>query len=192
MILSDNGIRHAMDCGDIKIDPFDPACLVPNSYDVHLSPHIVTYPLRHLALDGAGLIYGLDCKHEDKTDMTEHPFNADGSMILHPGWLYLASTLEYTETHKHVPYLDGKSSIGRLGIFAHVTAGRGDIGFCGHWTLEIVVVHPVRVYAGMPIGQLTYHVTQSPPDRAYGERGGAAYNNRDPRPQPSRMWKNFR
>ena len=71
--------------------------------------------------------------------------------VLQPGVLYLGVTEEYTETHNAVPFLEGKSSIGRLGIDIHATAGKGDVGFCNTWTLEISCVHPVRVYPGMPI-----------------------------------------
>lgn len=199
MILSDIDITDAIASGLIKIDPFDPACLGPNSYDVHLSPYLATYELAVVETDPnaleiyralrMGKIHGLDCK--TRHEVREHTIDPRRGFLLQPGRLYLASTVEYTESHAHVPYLDGKSSIGRLGIFTHVTAGRGDIGFCGHFTMEIVVVHPVRVYAGMPIGQLTYHMALSPPSKKYGTTSVAKYNNRDPKPQPSRMWKNF-
>lgn len=198
MILSDIDIADAIAGGLIKIEPFDEKCLGPNSYDVHLSDHLALYlpKLVHESVPVAGTqewahraIRMLDCRDEQKVTRSE--IGPSGA-ILKPGILYLASTLEYTETLAHVPYLDGKSSVGRLGISVHVTAGRGDIGFRGHWTLEITVVHPIRVYAGMPIGQLTYHMVQSQPNVPYDKRtGGAAYNNRDPEPQPSRMWKNF-
>jgi dCTP deaminase len=112
--------------------------------------------------------------------------------LLKPGQLYLASTKEYTRTEKYVPFLDGKSSIGRLGITIHCTAGRGDVGFAGHWTMEIHVVQPVMVYAGMPIGQLIYFET-GPVDVSYDEKPGAKYHDgRNPDPQPSRMFRNFR
>ncbi len=75
---------------------------------------------------------------------------------MQPQQFYLGVTAEYTETHSHVPFLEGKSSTGRLGIDIHATAGKGDVGFCGNWTLEISVKLPVRVYAGMPVGQLIY------------------------------------
>ena len=80
----------------------------------------------------------------------------DDGCILLPSRTYLGVTLEYTETHQHVPFLEGKSSVGRLGIDIHATAGKGDVGFCNHWTLEISVAQPVRVYHGMPIAQLIY------------------------------------
>ena len=74
-------------------------------------------------------------------------------LLLQPGTLYLGRTLEYTETHGMVPMLEGRSSVGRLGLFVHVTAGFGDIGFCGYWTLEMFAVQPVRIYAGVAICQ---------------------------------------
>lgn len=199
MILSDQDIAMYIDDGTIRIDPFDPKCLGPNSYDVHLGSTLMHYVPRYF--DGSradnwmpGNSYpphaALSCKDEHETKEIE--IRSTGQ-LLHPGVLYLASTLEYTETHHHIPYLDGKSSVGRLGMAIHVTAGRGDIGFCGHWTMEIFVIHPVVVFAGMPIGQLTYHMAFSQPVKKYGAGVNvAAYNNRDPKPQPSRMWKNFR
>lgn len=197
MILSDQDIVANMDNGFIKIDPFDPACLGPNSYDVHLGSTLITYVMARIQNDRLApvlgdTVYGLDCKKQQEPE--EHVIDPDAGIVLMPGTLYLASTLEYTETHGHVPYLDGKSSVGRLGIRIHATAGRGDIGFCGYWTMEIDVIHPVRVYAGMPIGQLTYHLSLSEPNHPYGSAGAnkASYNNRDPKPQASRMWKNFR
>lgn len=177
MILSDSAILEAMDAGDIHIDPFDRKALGGNSYDVHLSKHWYMYDKP----EG-----GLDCRIEP----TGRHFEAE-SLLLTPGRLYLASTIEYTSTFKYVPYLDGKSSIGRLGIFIHATAGRGDVGFRNHWTMEISVVEPITVYEGMPIGQLTYHMVKGSVDNSYDTKRTAKYNQRDPRPQPSRMWKNF-
>ncbi len=164
--------------GDIVIEPFDPKALGNNSYDVHLGSVLKTYVHSRL----------LDCKREHET--ISHLIPYDG-YVLHPNELYLASTVEYTESHKHVPFLDGKSSIGRLGIFIHCTAGRGDVGFCNHWTLEIVVVRPIRVYAGMPIGQLIYFET-GPVEQDYSNKVGAKYNGRNHEPMPSQMWRNFK
>ena len=81
---------------------------------------------------------------------------ADG-MVLKPDQLYLGRTTERTETHNLVPMIEGRSSIGRLGLFVHVTAGFGDVGFCGYWTLEMFAVQPVRIYPGVPICQIFYH-----------------------------------
>jgi dCTP deaminase len=114
----------------------------------------------------------------------------DDGLLLLPGILYLASTVEYTETLVHVPYLDGRSSVGRLGVSIHVTAGRGDVGFKNHWTMEIWVVQPVRVYAGVKIGQLTYHTVDGDVHRGYAIKPDTTYGAlaRDPLPQSSRLW----
>ena len=179
-ILSDSAILAAIRSGDIEITPFDPLSLGPNSYDVHLSPHMMTYLDREI----------LDCRV--KPVVYEYTIRQSG-YVLYPGRLYLASTVEKTATKKHVPYLDGKSSIGRLGIFTHITAGRGDIGFSGHWTLELVVVQPVKIYAGMPIGQITFHTVEGEvmhPYDSVGHEGQYTDAAASPRPQPSRMWRN--
>lgn len=80
--------------------------------------------------------------------------------LLEPGTLYLGRTLEFTETHNLVPMLEGRSSIGRLGMFVHITAGFGDVGFKGYWTLEIQVIHPLRIYSGVQICQIFYHTIE--------------------------------
>lgn len=189
MILSDLAIRNAMIDGEIIIEPFDPAALGGNSYDVHLSKHFMVYERER-----DPRFFGLEPLDVKRPPLTREFEINDKGFVLMPGVLYLASTIEYTETHRHVPYLDGKSSIGRLGIFTHVTAGRGDVGFRGHWTLEICVVGaPVRIYPGIPIGQLTFHKVEGAVQRAYDTKTGAKYTDAaDPRPQPSRMWKNFK
>jgi dCTP deaminase len=105
--------------------------------------------------------------------------------------LYLGVTKEYTETHAHIPFLEGKSSTGRLGIDIHATAGKGDVGFCNTWTLEISVSQPVRVYAGMPIGQLIYFVVDGEIGVKYSDKKSAKYNARTIKPVESMMWKNF-
>lgn len=183
MILSDRQIKQQLEQGAIKIDPFEPECLGTNSYDVHLGKNLLVY-----ADNGTDL---LDARKEPKTVRCE--IGPNGRELV-PGTLYLGVTEEYTETHRHVPFLDGKSSVGRLGIFVHVTAGRGDIGFFGHWTLELLVVRPVRVYAGMPIGQLIYFEA-GVPDVPYDQKASAKYNQRgrqeNPMPMPSQMWRNF-
>ncbi|MCL8000562.1 dCTP deaminase, partial [Brucella sp. 21LCYQ03] len=123
--------------GTIIIEPFDRACLGTNSYDVHLGKYLATYRDRVLDAKKHNEIYHFEIQ--------------EGGFVLQPNTLYLGVTLEYTETHKHVPFLEGKSSTGRLGIDIHATAGKGDVGFCNTWTLEISVAQPVRIYAGMPI-----------------------------------------
>ena len=83
-------------------------------------------------------------------------------LVLQPNQLYLGRTVERTETHNLVPMIEGRSSIGRLGLFVHVTAGFGDVGFCGYWTLEMFAVQPVRIYAGVAICQIFYHDIRGP------------------------------
>ena len=179
MILSDRMIKAARETGDIVIEPFNPKALGTNSYDVHLGDTLLTYR----SLDGV-----IDARVDNKTDT--HLIDSDG-FVLQPGILYLGSTVEYTETHKHVPFLDGKSSVGRLGITIHCTAGRGDVLWKGHWTMEIHVIQPVRVYAHMPIAQLIYFETGEV-DVPYDSKASAKYRDgRNKLPQASRMWMNF-
>ncbi len=203
MILVDNDIWEAMHKGDIVISPFDAASLGTNSYDVRLARTLLTYKLNRIhteqtilwngTVDNGKAIYHLDCKTANDTEETIIP---DEGIILMPGVLYLASTQEYTETHSHVPFLEGKSSLGRLGLNIHVTAGKGDVGFCGHWTMEMTVVHPLKVYAGMKIGQLIYHSVSSQPHVDYGKKSSQKYaaqhtKSDDPKPVASRMYRNF-
>ena len=176
MILSDHSIRDAMGRGDIVIEPFDPECLGTNSYDVHLGKALALYK-DHV----------LDARKHNAIEHFEIP--SDG-IILEPGKTYLGVTEEYTETHKHVPFLEGKSSVGRLGIDIHATAGKGDVGFCNHWTLEISVNQPVRVYPGMPVGQLIYFNVDGEIDTLYNSKPSAKYNERSKLPMESMMWQN--
>lgn len=183
-ILVDNDILRAIEAGVIKIDPFDRACLGTNSYDVHLAKTLLVYK------SGLSMFYGgLDCRGENPVE----PFTIQpaGHWLL-PGELYLASTIEYTESHAHVPMLNGKSSLGRLGLSIHVTAGSGDVGFCNHWTLEMTVVRPLRIYAGMPIGQLLWFEASGVPLRPYNKKPDAKYNERDAQPGVSQMHRNFK
>lgn len=176
MILSDKAILEAMESGAIVVEPFDRKALGTNSYDVHLSKHLATYTSEIL-----------DAREHNKITRFEIP---DEGFVLRPGTVYLGATHEYTETHKHVPFLEGKSSVGRLGIDIHATAGKGDVGFCNHWTLEISVAQPVRIYAGMPIGQLIYFHVEGDVETFYNKKASAKYNGRSPLPLESMMWKN--
>ena len=162
--------------GTIVIEPYEAGCLGTNSYDVHLGPYLATYDAEVLDARAHNTISTFDIPAE--------------GFVLQPGRLYLGVTAEYTETHAHVPFLEGKSSVGRLGIDIHATAGKGDVGFCNHWTLEISVSMPVRVYAGMPIGQLIYFGLQGNVQTLYNRKQSAKYNDRTDRPVESMMWKN--
>lgn len=176
MILTDQQILAEIERGNIVIQPYDRSCLGTNSYDVHLGRYLATYR------DAV-----LDARQHNQIQTFEIP---EEGFVLEPGTLYLGVTEEYTESHAHVPFLEGKSSVGRLGIDIHATAGKGDIGFCNTWTLEISVSMPVRVYAGMPIGQLIYFVVQGDVETFYNRKANAKYNDRTDKPVESMMWKN--
>ncbi len=176
MILSDKLILQEIEKGTIIIEPYDPACLGTNSYDVHLGKYLATYRNRVL-----------DAKVHNEIDHFEIP--KDG-FLLQPNTLYLGVTVEYTETHAHVPFLEGKSSTGRLGIDIHATAGKGDVGFCNTWTLEISVTQPVKIYPGMPIGQLIYFMVEGEIETLYNTKANAKYSKPTTKPVESMMWKN--
>lgn len=176
MILTDTQILHSIETGAIVIEPFNISHLGTNSYDVHLGAHLATYRDEVL-----------DAKLHNEVDHFE--IGPEG-FVIQPGELYLGVTMEYTETFNAVPFLEGKSSVGRLGIDIHATAGKGDVGFCNAWTLEISCVKPVRIYAGMPIGQLIYFKVEGDIINLYHSKPGAKYATRSLRPVESMMWKN--
>lgn len=177
MILTDRQILEEMKKGSIFITPFKRRFLGSNSYDVHLGKWLAMYRDEIL-----------DARVHNKVHY--FPIPKEG-LILVPSKLYLGVTHEYTETHRHVPFLEGKSSIGRLGIDIHATAGKGDVGFCNTWTLEISVRQPVRIYAGMPIGQLIYFEVSGEVAVPYNRKKSAKYRRRTVKPVESMMWKNF-
>lgn len=178
MILCDHEILEEMNQGSLVIKPFDRKCLGTNSYDVHLGRTLAVYQDEVLDARAHNQIIEFDIP--------------DDGFVLQPGKLYLGVTVEYTETHKHVPFLDGKSSIGRLGIDIHSTAGVGDVGFCNYWTLELSCIQPVRVYAEMPIGQLFYFsIDYEKIELLYNLKKDAKYNKVVAKPIESMMWKNF-
>ncbi len=177
MILTDKQILREVRRGSIVIRPFARRHLGSNSYDVHLGGWLAMYTQEIL-----------DAREHN----TVHHFRIPKEgLILVPSKLYLGITKEYTETHRHVPFLEGKSSIGRLGIDIHATAGKGDVGFCNYWTLEISVRQPVRIYAGMPIGQLIYFEISGDIEVPYSKKKTAKYRRRSSMPVESMMWKNF-
>ncbi|MGI0140089.1 MAG: dCTP deaminase [Thermoplasmata archaeon] len=177
MILSDAKIREAMRTKRIVIRPYRRECLGTNSYDVHLGPYLAVYTTA-----------ALDARRPNP--VREFRIPRDGYVLV-PGQLYLAVTEEYTETHDFVPFLEGKSSLGRLGIDIHATAGKGDEGFCNYWTLEMSVKLPVRIYAGMPVGQLIYFEISGRVERSYATKRSAKYRRVSRHPTPSRMYLNF-
>lgn len=142
MILSGKEIaRHMGEA--IFIEPFDPRRLNPNSYNLTLHNELLVYENRLL-----------DMKMENPVEQLTIP---EEGLVLQPDRLYLGRTQEFTRTENFVPMLEGRSSVGRLGLFIHVTAGFGDVGFAGYWTLEIFCVQPIRIYPGVEICQIYYH-----------------------------------
>jgi dCTP deaminase len=168
MILSGKAIRDRIG-SDIIIDPFDESQLNPNSYNLTLHDELMVY--EELMLDMA---------KANRVRRIESP--AEG-LVLSPNQLYLARTVERTTTHNLVPQIEGRSSVGRLGLFVHVTAGFGDVGFSGYWTLEMFAVHQVRIYPGIPICQIFYHEIYGPIE----EYASKYQHNRDI--QPSLMFE---
>ncbi len=171
MILTGPEIQARLG-NDIKIEPFNPGQLNPNSYNLRLHNELLVYEE-----------IVLDMRRPNRFRRYEIP--AEG-FVLHPNQLYLGRTLERTETHNLVPMIEGRSSVGRLGLFVHVTAGFGDVGFCGYWTLEMFAVQPVRIYAGVEIAQIFYHTL----DGDIREYSSEKYqHNRDI--QPSLLFREF-
>jgi dCTP deaminase len=177
MILSDSEIMQNIEKGAIVITPFRSECLGSNSYDVHLGKSLGLY--RESVLD---------CRTSNQLEFLE--IGEDG-FLLQPGKLYLGVTEEFNSTKGLVPFLEGKSSTGRLGISVHATAGKGDEGFANHWTLELSVIQPVRVYAGMPIAQLIFFRLSGAVTVSYDQKASAKYREVSTLPQASAMWKNF-
>ncbi|WP_321016342.1 dCTP deaminase [Hungatella effluvii] len=142
MILSGKEILKHMG-KEIIITPFDEKRINPNSYNLSLADELLVYEQDEL-----------DMKKPNPTKQIVIP---EEGLLLEPNRLYLGRTNEFTKTDRYVPMLEGRSSTGRLGLFIHVTAGFGDIGFAGYWTLEIFCVQPVRIYPNVEICQIYYH-----------------------------------
>ena len=145
MILSGKEIKNRIG-NDIIIDPFDEKRINPNSYNLRLADELLVYDEDIL-----------DMKKKNKAHKVTIP---EEGLMLTPNKLYLGRTIEYTETRNLVPMLEGRSSIGRLGIFIHVTAGFGDVGFKGYWTLELFCIQPIKIYAGVEVCQMYFHTLE--------------------------------
>jgi len=171
MILSGKEIEKKIG-KDIFIDPYNVSQLNPNSYNLTLHNELVTYSSPEL-----------DMKSEHDTEKISIP--KDG-LLLQPGRLYLGRTKEYTKTTNLVPMLEGRSSIGRLGMFVHITAGFGDVGFEGYWTLEIFVVQPLKIYPDIEICQIYFHKIEGDFDNYKSNKYQANKGI-----QPSYLYKDF-
>lgn len=171
MILSGKEIEKHIG-KDIIIEPFDKSRLNPNSYNLTLNERL--------------LLYKSDCLDMKKNNETREIIIPKEGLTLQPGKLYLGRTNEFTGTDKYIPMLEGRSSTGRLGVFIHVTAGFGDIGFSGFWTLEIFCIQPVKIYPNVEICQIYYHNIEGEYELY---RSGKYQNNTGI--QPSLMYKDF-
>jgi dCTP deaminase len=173
MILSDRQISEGVLTCSIVIDPFDQKKLNPNSYNVTLAPELLR------VLPNSGQSY-YDIAKPAKT---ENLFFSPAGILLMPGVLYLGRTNEVAGSRRYVPMIEGRSSIGRCGIFVHITAGFGDKNFVGTWTLEICVVMPTMIYPNIEIGQVFFHEIK---------QGGSFYNgqyNGQKEIRTSGIWK---
>lgn len=171
MILSGKEIINRQG-KDIIIDPFDENQVNPNSYNLRLHNELLNYdsPI-------------LDMKKENLGTKIIIPKEG---LLLESNKLFLGRTIEYTETDNFIPMLEGRSSVGRLGLFVHITAGFGDVGFKGYWTLEIFCVQPVKIYPGVEICQIFYHSIDGDYD---SYEGGKYQENKDI--QTSMLYKDF-
>jgi dCTP deaminase len=171
LILSGREIKNKMG-KEIVIEPFSEKQLNPNSYNLKLHNELLVYDEEVL-----------DMKKQNKVKKIVIP---EEGLVLEPGKLYLGRTVEYTETDKYVPMLEGRSSVGRLGLFIHVTAGFGDVGFKGFWTLEIFCVQPIKIYTGVEICQIYYHSVEG----EYDQYCSGKYQKNEG-VQPSLLYKDF-
>lgn len=171
MILSGKEIKKQMG-ESIFIEPFDEKHLNPNSYNLSLHNEL--------------MVYNDDVLDMKKLNTTSKIIIPPEGLLLEPNKLYLGRTREFTKTDRFVPMLEGRSSTGRLGLFIHVTAGFGDIGFAGYWTLEIFCVQPIRIYPNAEICQIYYHDILGEYDLY---KSNKYQNNNDI--QPSLMYKDF-
>lgn len=171
MILTGPEIKKRLN-SDIVITPYNESQLNPNSYNLRLDKDLLVYTE-----------FPLDMKKNNPYEALTIP---EEGLVLQPGKLYLGRTVEFTETKNLVPMLEGRSSVGRLGLFVHITAGFGDVGFSGYWTLEISCVHPIKIYPNVPICQIFYH---EPRGEVTEYKSGKYQNNTAV--QTSRMFMDF-
>lgn len=171
MILSGKEILKRIG-KEIVIEPFDEKRLNPNSYNLSLANELLVYEDEVL-----------DMKKEHAVRKIVIP---EEGLLLEPHKLYLGRTNEFTKTDGFVPMLEGRSSTGRLGLFIHVTAGFGDVGFAGYWTLEIFCVQPIRIYPNVEVCQIYYHDIHGDYDRY---ESGKYQNNKGI--QSSMLYRDF-
>lgn len=171
MILSGKEIKKHIG-KEIIIEPYDERKVNPNSYNLSLANEL--------------LVYENDVLDMKKPNATRKLMIPEDGLLLEPHRLYLGRTNEYTSTDRYIPMLEGRSSTGRLGLFIHVTAGFGDVGFRGYWTLEIFCVQPIRIYPNVEVCQIYYHDI----DGEYDLYDSGKYQN-NKGIQPSLLYKDF-
>jgi dCTP deaminase len=186
VVLSDRTIRAEIEAGRIEIEPFDEDLIQPSSVDVRVDRRFrVFHNSRYAFID-------VRKQMEDLTELVE--VGEDEPFILHPGEFVLGQTLEHvTLPDDLVARLEGKSSLGRLGLLIHSTAGFVDSGFSGNLTLELsnVANLPITIYHGMPIGQISFMRMDGPVERPYGSRENRSKYQGQAEPTPSRFYLNF-
>ena len=207
--LTGPAILAAMKAGKIKIEPFDPKLVNPHSVDLHLGNTLKVYST---GLPGSGMYprYSHDNNPNKRHPRGRDPWKREAfgfidskfppgivdvplepiptrpdelGWFLYPDVLYLGATMESTETRGFRPVLDGRSSTGRLGAFMHITAGYGDNGFKGHWTLEIAVIEPLILYPGQRLLQISYETLEGE-QTFYGETGNSSGTYQDQVAEP--------
>ena len=186
MILSDHTIREELEAGRILIDPLDENCIQPSSIDLHVDDTFrVFHNARHPYID-------VKKEMDDLTEIAKPP--EGDAFILHPGEFVLGSTLErVTLPNDLVARLEGKSSLGRLGLLIHSTAGYVDPGWDGYLTLELsnVANLPITIYPGMKIGQISFFKLTTPADVPYGSAAAGSKYQGQRGPTPSRFFEDF-
>lgn len=187
VILSDRTIREELAAGRIVIDPLDETCIQPSSVDLRLDRFFLVFRNHTMGQ--------IDVK-KDLSDLTELvEIEPDGVFMLHPGEFVLGSTAERVSLPNDlVARLEGKSSLGRLGLLIHSTAGFIDAGWDGQITLELsnVATLPITLYPGMKIGQISFVQMTTPADNPYGSTSIGSKYQGQVGPRPSRYWENFR
>ena len=186
-VLADRDIRAELEAGRVRIDPYDPSDLQPSSVDLHLDRSFRVFRNNR---------YAFIDPRQPQPDLTELlAIEADEPFILHPGEFVLGQTLERVRLPDDiVARLEGKSSLGRLGLLIHSTAGFVDPGFEGNLTLELsnVANLPVTIYYAMPIGQISFVRVDQPVERPYGAREAGSKYQGQAEPTPSRFYLNFK
>jgi len=187
VILSDRSIREELNAGRIVIDPLDESCIQPSSVDLHIDRYFRVFRNHTMGY--------IDVKQdmEELTELVE--IKDDDVFILHPGEFVLGSTSERVALPDDlVARLEGKSSLGRLGLLIHSTAGFVDAGWDGHLTLELsnVANLPITLYPGMKIGQISFLRMTTAAEQPYGSKGVGSKYQGQRGPTPSRYFENFR